>query len=706
MKVKNVFASFFLVLSVFCFFSCSPVDTETDIGFSLTKKDLLACFSERNEVSALENAEQIEIKVILLDKTGKNLFEKTDFFSLEEESYALKFDTIPLGLTLRALVIISLDDNELLSLESDDYFTVTKNTEKVIPFSKADLRPQFFTVIFESNGGSAVENQTIEKNKTLTEPKTPTKEGYIFAGWYIDEDCSELFSFETEIAENITLYAKWQMPSVDIQFNPEPGEVVYGTEVTIFSSIEYAAFSGTINGETITSASNEYINFPYSFEITESPTEIAIIATHSGYSEETSEVTYTLKSCEISFETNEGSEINSLSWFVNKPLDLSKYVPKKEGYIFDGWYLGENYETSVGESFIPQEDITLYAKWREENQVASVKFSHSGGNVDYDTTVILSCDTENATIYYNFENKPYTNDSWQYDGWVQYSDAVDGIQLFSASSEINEKTLYAIAVCEGMENSNITSVTYSLAEYTVRFTTNCDTEFNSIETESGKEIILKEYSQLSKEGYDFAGWYLDEECTHSVDESGILIPSKKLANGNNEISLYAKWTPFEYAITYELNASNDNVENLNPESYTIETETITLQNPTRNGYDFVGWYTDEDYTSQITQIEKGSTGDITLYAKWEKVTGSITVTFPSYSDPEQLISYDNNQFTATPGYDSYAWYIDGALQENQTSNSFDLDTDNMTGGIYTIMLVVTGSDGNMYSAEYQLELTK
>jgi hypothetical protein len=65
---------------------------------------------------------------------------------------------------------------------------------------------------------------------------------------------------------------------------------------------------------------------------------------------------------------------------------------------------------------------------------------------------------------------------------------------------------------------------------------------------------------------------------------------------------------------------------------------------------------------------------------------------------------DNVVFTAS-GYDSYAWYVNGDKQ-TATSSSFTFDTSSKVGGIYTIMLVVEDSNGNKYSAEWQVKVTK
>ena len=121
----------------------------------------------------------------------------------------------------------------------------------------------------------------------------------------------------------------------------------------------------------------------------------------------------------------------------------------------------------------------------------------------------------------------------------------------------------------------------------------------NVETET---ITLKD---PVKTGYTFAGWYKDGEFTTKVTE----IPQ----GFTGDITLYAKWLE-NYTIIYELDGGTNAPEN--PESYNVETETITLKDPVKTGYTFAGWYKDGEFTDEITEIAQGSTGDITLYAKW------------------------------------------------------------------------------------------
>lgn len=120
-----------------------------------------------------------------------------------------------------------------------------------------------------------------------------------------------------------------------------------------------------------------------------------------------------------------------------------------------------------------------------------------------------------------------------------------------------------------------------------------------------KAVTLK---NPTKKGYTFAGWYSDKKLTKKVT---------KIAKGSTgKVTLYAKWTKNKYKITYQLNGGKNNSKN--PSYYYVTTSTITLKKPTKSGYTFAGWYSDKKCTKKVTKITKGSTGGITLYAKWKK----------------------------------------------------------------------------------------
>ena len=71
-----------------------------------------------------------------------------------------------------------------------------------------------YSVTFNTNGGSSISVQTVETGKKAMEPVAPTKSGYLFDGWYSDENCTTAFNFAAAITKNTTLYAKWKVRHV------------------------------------------------------------------------------------------------------------------------------------------------------------------------------------------------------------------------------------------------------------------------------------------------------------------------------------------------------------------------------------------------------------------------------------------------------------------------------------------------------------
>ena len=73
----------------------------------------------------------------------------------------------------------------------------------------ADKQGRQFTITFDTQGGSKIEPIKIKAGATITLPNNPTKEGYIFDGWYLSDALVEEFNITKTITGDITLYAKW-----------------------------------------------------------------------------------------------------------------------------------------------------------------------------------------------------------------------------------------------------------------------------------------------------------------------------------------------------------------------------------------------------------------------------------------------------------------------------------------------------------------
>lgn len=116
----------------------------------------------------------------------------------------------------------------------------------------------------------------------------------------------------------------------------------------------------------------------------------------------------------------------------------------------------------------------------------------------------------------------------------------------------------------------------------------------------------------TKAAYKFLGWYDNAEF-----EGEAL--TAIAAGTRGDVTLYAKWELVEYTINYDLDGGVNN--EANPAFYNIEKLPLVLAEPTKNGYNFAGWYMGEN---EVTEIVEGTTGEVTLTAKWELATYTIT----------------------------------------------------------------------------------
>ena len=155
------------------------------------------------------------------------------------------------------------------------------------------------------------------------------------------------------------------------------------------------------------------------------------------------------------------------------------------------------------------------------------------------------------------------------------------------------------------EDDVIISFNYGANVYTISFNPNNGTGTQIpdmyITYDAGEYTLTA--NTYTRTGYDFTGW------NTLSDGSGISFADKAaIKNLTNNITLYAQWQAITYSITYNLDGGT--LAQDNPTSYTIETESFTLTNPTKDGYTFTGWTgTDLTEATQTLTINQGSTGD-------------------------------------------------------------------------------------------------
>jgi len=166
-------------------------------------------------------------------------------------------------------------------------------------------------------------------------------------------------------------------------------------------------------------------------------------------------------------------------------------------------------------------------------------------------------------------------------------------------------------------NSNLTPVSGLSVSFdpTITFDSNGGGSIDSITQASGTTILAP--AAPSRVGYVFDGWYIDSELINAYTFTTM---------PNEDTTLYAKWSLQTYYINYELDGGTNNLSN--PETFNIDTPTITLEAPTKNGYTFMGWYDNSNFIGTLKlEIPAGTTLSQTLYAKFE--INQYTITFDS-----------------------------------------------------------------------------
>ena len=611
---------------------------------------LYAGISKVFEVLPEKNIVDLELESCVVDEPVIQNFTLKFILSNQTEN---EITDIESGSSINIADKVKLDGYNVKFYEDANYSKQIYDTEIVINSDViiyVKLEAITYFIEYELNDGrwnnySANTSYTVE-TANIPGADCILRDGYTFEGWYKDADYTEKITSLVGLFEDITLYAKWEAITYYIDYELNGGTWVDG--------------------------------FYY-------------------------EGLYTIESA-VDFRLPSSDKIIC------------------QGYVFEGWYDNTGYaiDSLVGRTG----DLTLYAKWRDVNQIATVRFSPAAGGVDMDTEITLTCETDGATIYYTIDGTDTTENYSVYTPLKPIS--IDGI-LSDGKTEV---TIKAYAVCEGMKESSVSTITYTLNVYTLNFDAKGGTLPSgmqySVPVTSGDTYGFSNIVP-TKTGYDFKGWYLS--TNPDATENPIEVYAPNIANTPNKtVTFYAKWEPITYTVVFDSNGGTATTQEIN-QTFTYDVEQELYANQfTRAGYTFTGWNTVEDPTTTlgVSYIDKQSVKNlttiserITLYAQWEANKATITVTMPEYTDISELEEpTENNNGSLTfkapksPAdgvtYEHNIWYVNGKEKQQNAypTNEWTFDTTNLSGGIYTIMLVVEDSSGNKYSAEYQVTVTK
>ena len=500
----------------------------------------------------------------------------------------------------------------------------------------------------------------------------PTYAGYTFKGWYEDEGLTKASSGISTGSDGArTFYAKWSANLNTLSFDASGASGTMNAIQVATDAVQklpknsyallgysFVGWATTAGGEAVYVDEHDYL-----MGADESYTLYAV------WEKDVYTIWYALVG-------GENSESNPESYSVDSD-EIVLADPTRRGYTFVGWFEDEG--LTKAKNTIPTgstQNVAFYAKWSAN--INTLSFDANGGNGTMDAIQMATDSIRSLPA------NTFTYEGYSFVGWKKTSDPEEGITYFDETSyrmgTESSYTLYAVwsltqysisYVLNGGENSLDNPSGYTVISETIvlsdparpgytfggwydestmtgvavesivhgstgnktfyaKWTANTnelilhqrddgsgETTTVSMKTDESKALPAIPNS-FSRAGYDFLGWKTSSSSTAVASYAD---GDTYTMGPNATYDLYAVWEAVVYTITYDLHDGTNSGSN--PSTYTIESDDITLENPTRSGYTSGGWRNASSAAS-VSVISKGSTGNVSLEAIWNAIEYTLT----------------------------------------------------------------------------------
>lgn len=431
-----------------------------------------------------------------------------------------------------------------------------------------------YHVSFDADGGSQVTGIDVVFDSPLGELPVSERNGYRFEGWTLNgEAVNENTKLQT--ASDVTLKAAWIPETYSIIYDANGGSGAPDAQEKIHNvELRVPDLAPVKTGY-------EFMGWSKNAEETEARIQPTDIITDN--QNLTLYAVWKAKTITVSFAADGGTiTTNSkIAIYGNEYGELP--VPTRAGYTFDGW--GADDGARITENSIVQTAAshTLTAQWIPNEYV--ITFDANGGNRAPEQQVKLQGIGMILTAEYP------VRPGYEFLGWSE--SALDDSALYPAGSLFNRD-----------ENTVLYAV-WKNAEMIVTFEADGGTNV------SDKTVSYSEpYGALpetSKDNYVFEGWY-------TQSGGGTVVTAETVVSATGNHTLYARWSPARYAITFDANGGNCELS----EKYVLYGSQIgELPEAEREGSVLAGWYTYPDGTAVSQADVYEYSGSITLYARWE-----------------------------------------------------------------------------------------
>ena len=579
------------------------------------------------------------------------------------------------------------------------------------------LKATAYDVEMDLGNGSSIIYNTLAKGAKLTRPNNPTKRGYTFDNWYLNND---VYDFNTPITGPISLEARYTKDTYTLSYDLDGGSLEEGktnppeydidSDITLFEPSKVGhVFSGwKLYGST------EIIK----------PVRIYDEVGNKSYT-----AIYTPENYVITFNPNNGEGTFTVNADYGTKVS-EPTAPSKDGYTFSYWKLNDtqySFNTLVTGPitlvavYTPNGDTpyTVYHRYRHLNDSGFDTYEeHLTGETDKEVTLAFreqtgfdnpsqskkltidgsgnsseeyiyerSMYTLNVTDRSNLTNESTSNGDYAFETTItlvageKTGHTFTGWRLSGEEGYISNNSTYSFDI-----SSNVT-ITPVYTPITYHITLDPDNGDSKIDQYVEYNSLVNIPTEIpTKDGYTFSNWYLGD----NVYNFSTPVSSK--------FELKAHYTLNTYHLYYVLGegASLDEGKT-NPDTYTILDE-FTLNNPSRPGYTFNGW--SSSISSSITQVVTVSNqfGDVTYTANYTANTNTpykVIHKYKNLSGSQEEYDIVERSYTGTTDT------IVNAPVENKTG--FVLD-----GEEGTIKILGTGDAYKEYiynREEYTLNVT-
>lgn len=429
----------------------------------------------------------------------------------------------------------------------------------------------WITVRLENTHNTA-ESVTAEYGSAANLP-TPSWPGYTFEGWqkedgsfYQDDD-----NIET-LGETVT--AQWSAGATTLYTVRYYKQDIQGENMEIVSLEDLYGAAGS----TVKAAIRKYPGFTYAPELSN------VTGTVDAEEPLILNVYYTRNTYKVSFVSNGGTAVDAQTGIYYTALATAPEDPTKIGYDFEGWYtdktLGDKHNFGVPVTH----DLTLYAKWtpRDDTKYTVYHYRQAVTGTGY---ALADTDHLEGTT-----GSEVTAQEMDYPG-------------FHRNADHNGNVVSATVAPDG---STVLALYYDRNLYTATFYANGGSPVSKVKGIRYGATVAQP-SDPTKDGYTFLRWRGDEKS-----EEGYDFTAPVTAN----LSLYALWEANTYRVTFDYQGATGN-NTVSSKSVIFDSSYDELPRPTRHGYDFLGWFTEERDGDEVTADTVAQTiGDHTLYAHW------------------------------------------------------------------------------------------